>query len=126
MIRRLALVSVLLLTPVPLTSCDAVSQIFGSTAGASSTQVDVMNVAKKGLTAAHDSHRFAADLLTALATSGVVHGQTALTYRQYLDDSEKALVAGDKAVALGDAKGASDALDKANTLIAQIHALIGQ
>lgn len=122
-IRRTFLAFALAFT-APLAACDTVSHWFGSAAGTTTQQVDVvMNMAKKGMTAAHDAHGFAADLSVGFVHTGALHGTSAARVSNLLTQSAAVLKVGDRAISLGDAQGALDAIDKANALVAEIRTL---
>lgn len=94
------------LVALPLAGCSTIQGLFnGSTAQNAQT---VLNDAKKADTAAHQFHGTVADLLTAAANSGVLHGAAAATAKQYLDTSEGYLVKAD---------GYIDQADGANAML---------
>lgn len=88
--------------------------------------LQVIDVAKKGMTAAHQAHGLAADLLRVAAESGYLHGDNAATAATLLRQSAAYLKTGDTAISLGDVTGAQDAIDKSSNLLDQIHALLGK
>lgn len=134
--KRLALilgVGALMLSTPMLTACAAADALSTAVTAAtqpasniSPTAAIVMNDAKKGLTAAHDAHAAAADMLTKLAQGATIHGQDAVNAKKWLDTSETALVVADKLVAVGDANGIMAKVSQANALIAQVQALFGK
>lgn len=87
---------------------------------------DAVNTAKKLLTATHEAHRVAADLLTVAANTNLCHATCASEAKVLLDQSEAVLLAGDTAAQLGDAVGVEAKIATATTLIAQAEALVGK
>lgn len=88
-----------------------------------STVTSAVNVAKKGLTEAHNLHAAAAVALRVAAQSGALHGTAAATARKLLNQSEDYLKAGDAAVAIGDSVGAEASFGAAQALLTEVLAL---
>ena len=86
---------------------------------------DTINNAKKALTAAHQLHRATADFLVIAATTNLCHAACASQAKTYLDQSETALVAADKLVAVNDAVGIEAKITSATAAIASIQNLVG-
>ncbi len=107
-----------------LSGCATVTA--ATTGSAASVAPTAMNAAKKALTAAHLLHEAAADALTAAAKSNVCHAACAATAKIYLDQSEAALVAGDRLIAVGDAPGVESKISAATALISQVQSIIGK
>lgn len=105
----------------PVSAC---AQLQGGSVA--SVSPDTVNSAKKALTAAHELHRVTADFLTIAANTNLCHATCASQARVYLDQSEAALVAADKAIALGDAVGTEARIAAATSLIAQVQSLVGK
>lgn len=120
------LVSALILsTALFVGGCEGLQTVSQAATGTiSSVAPDAVNTAKKSLTAAHDLHKATADFLTIAATSNLCHATCASTAKQYLDQSEAYLVAGDKLVALGDAPGIEAKVSAATSLISQVQSLV--
>ncbi len=101
-----------------------IAEVAGGTI--SSVAPDTINIAKQALTAAHDAHASTARLLTIAAQTNLCHAACAATAKVWLDQSEAALVAGDKLIALGDAPGIEAKITSASALLASVQALIGK
>jgi len=128
--RRTFLAPVILAASLALSGCGslgALGALGAATSGTiASVAPDTVNVAKKALTAAHDLHRGTADFLVIAAQTNLCHASCATQAKLYLDQSEAALVAADKLVALGDAPGIEAKITAATTLISQVQSLIGR
>lgn len=85
-----------------------------------------MVTAKKALIAAHGLHEAAADVAVAAANGGVCVGTCASQAKSAIDKSESLLVAADKLVALGDARGINAKIGDATALISQVQTLAGK
>lgn len=130
-LRAIGVAFALLFAPPMLTGCSAVSLptwIVPATTGSVSDVIPAaMNDAKQALAIAHTSHKGVAVALThAVAAGWLVPGSdVAITARKWLDESEAILVAADKLVALGDARGIEAKISAASALIAQVQGIIG-
>lgn len=112
---------------IPLPACSALDTAGSAITGSvSSVSPDTVNKAKQALTAAHNVHRVTADFLAIAAETNLCHAACATQARAYLNQSEAALVAADKAVELGDAVGAEAKITTATSLISQINQLVGK
>lgn len=119
-----AIVLSLFLALSPVSAC---AQLQGAATGSiASVSPDTVNSAKKALTAAHELHKVTADFLTIAANTNLCHAACASQAKVYLDQSEAALVAADKAIALGDAVGTEARITAATSLIAQVQSLVGK
>lgn len=117
----------LILSLFLLPGCSSLQALGAASTGTiSSVAPDTVNTAKKALTAAHDLHRVTADFLTVAATSNLCHAACASTAKVWLDQSEAALVTGDKLILLGDAPGVEAKIAAATGLISQVQSLIGK
>lgn len=105
-----------------MSGCAAATQ--AATGSIAQVAPDLVNNAKRALTAAHQLHTTAAHLLTIAATSNLCTGTCASQAKGYLDQSYAALVAADKLVALGDAAGIEAKVADAVALVAQAESLI--
>lgn len=106
-----------------LSGCTALQAVNGT---ASQAAPDSVATAKKALTAAHDLHRGVADFLTVAATTNLCHAACAVQAKKWLDQSEAALVDGDKLLVLGDTPGAEAKVALATSLVGEIQTQIGQ
>lgn len=123
---RKSILALIAITPL-LGACPAATTAVTATTGSvSDVAPDAMMAAKKGLIAAHSTHEAAAIGLRIAAQSGVLHGTDAAKAKDILDQSEAYLTAADNLVALGDAQGIEAKISLANTLSAQVQALIGK
>jgi hypothetical protein len=117
----------LILATFVLPGCSSLQALGAAASGTiSSVAPDTVNVAKRALTAVHDLHRGTADFLAIAAKSNLCHSTCAATAKVWLDQSEAALVAADKLVALGDAPGIEAKITAATGLISQVQSLIGK
>lgn len=126
--RTLPLFAALALAPPALASCSILQTANKIVTGNVSDVAPVtMNVAKKALAATHTSHKAVADGLVLLVKGGYITpgSNSALTIRKWLDESEALLVAADKLVALGDARGIENKISAANVLIAKVQNAFG-
>lgn len=110
-----------------ISGCSSLQALGTSTTGTiASVAPDELNAAKRSLTAAHDLHRSLAVFLSMAATSNLCHAGCAATAKNYLDQSEAILMAGDGLIKLGDAKGIEAKITAAAALMAQAQALVGK
>jgi len=107
-----------------LSGCAAATQ--ATTGSISQVAPDIVNNAKRALTAAHQLHASAANLLAVAANSNLCVAACATTAKGYLDQSYAALLAADKLVALGDASGIEAKVADAIALVSQAQSLIGK
>lgn len=93
---------------------------------ASDVAPQAMITAKKALIATHGLHEAAADVAVAAANGGFCVGTCASKAKDAIDKSEAILLAADKLVALGDARGINAKVGDAAALIAQVQTLAGK
>jgi len=116
--------AIVLIALLSLPACAGLQQ--ASTGSISQVAPDTINAAKKALTAAHELHRATADFLTIAANTNLCHANCASRAKLYLDQSESALLAADKLVAVGDAVGIEAKIATATTAIGAIQNLVGR
>jgi uncharacterized protein YceK len=121
---RKAILALVLL--VPLSGCatwNALTTANQPVSTISPAAADALNVAKKGLTAAYSLHKATADVLTALAVQGSLHGANAARAKDLLDQSKALLDSADALIVAADSTGIENKVAAAVALIAQAQAI---
>lgn len=111
---------------VSLGGCSTIGPAFQVlTGGSVATQAPAtVATAEKALTVAHLALNTIGEDIIAATHSGVLHGPTAVSVKEYYDKADDGLKAADQLDKAANAQGVVDKVNAVDTLIAQIHSLV--